>query len=235
MDNAATTVGVSMAQAAKVSEKTMSESRLLKQIADKNSDKDVIAEKVIGEPALLKDVYDGLDAKAARVKYGCAKVLRIISDARPELLYPRFNFFAGLLDSDNKIMQWQAIYVIANLARVDSRNRFDKIFARYFSPIPGPVLITAANVIGAAAKIALARPEMTDRITAEILKVGRAKYQTAECRNVALGHAIKSFDQFFNQIEDKQPVVRLVRRQLKNTRSATRKKAEKFLARHAGK
>ena len=73
---------------------------------------------------------------------------------------------------------------------------------------------------------------MTGRITAEILKVGRAKYQTAECRNVALGGAIESFDQFFDQIEDKKRVVRLVKRQLKNTRSATRKKAERFLARH---
>ncbi len=164
----------------------MPESRLLKKIAEKESDKAAIAEKVIARPALLEDVYDGLGAKAARIKYGCAKVLRITSDVRPELLYPRFDFFADLLDGDNKIMQWQAIYIIANLARVDSRNKFGKIFTRYFSPIPGPVLITAANVIGAAAKIALARPEMTGKITAEILKVGRAKYQTAECRNVAL-------------------------------------------------
>jgi len=210
----------------------MAESRLLRKIAEKDSDKDAIAKKVIDKPALLEDVYDGLGAKEARVKYGCAKLLRIISDAHPELLYPRFDFFARLLDSDNKIMQWQAIYVIANLARVDSRNKFGKIFTGYFSPIPGPVLITAANVIGAAAKIALARPEMSDRITAEILKVGRAKYQTAECRNVALGGAIESFDQFFDQIKDKKSVVRLVKRQLKNTRNATRKKAEKFLARH---
>lgn len=176
---------------------------------------------------------DGLGAKAAGIKYGCAKVLRVISDTNPELLYPRFDLFADFLDGDNKIMQWQAIYVIANLASVDSRNRFDKIFDRYFSPIPGPVLITAANVIGVAAKIALARPEMSDRITAEILKVGRAKYQTAECRNVALGGAIESFDQFFDQIKDKKPVVGFVKRQLKNTRNATRKKAERFLARHS--
>ncbi|MHC4166133.1 MAG: hypothetical protein ACYSWQ_04180 [Planctomycetota bacterium] len=210
----------------------MSGSRLLKKIAEKDSDKDAIAQKVTGKPALLEEVYDALGAKEARVKYGCATVLRIISDTDPELLYPRFDFFAELLDSDNKIMQWQAIYVIGNLARADPRNKFEEIFDRYFAPIPGPVLITAASVIGAAAKIALARPEMTDRITAEILKVGHAKYQTAECRNVALGHAIKSFDQFFDQIEDKKPVLRLVKKQLKNTRNATRKKAERFLAGH---
>ncbi len=85
-----------------------------------------------------------------------------------------------------------------------------------------------------AAKIALAKPETTDRITAEILKVARAKYQTAECRNVAIGGAIESFDQFFAQIEDKEPVIKFVKKQLRNTRAATLKKAERFLARHAG-
>ncbi|MHC4431371.1 MAG: hypothetical protein ACYTBS_05985 [Planctomycetota bacterium] len=205
--------------------------RFIEQVADKESDKHTIAEKVISEPGLASELCSGLGAKEARVKYGCAKVLRIVSDARPELLYPRFDFFAELLDSDNKIMQWQAIYVLANLVRVDSRNKFEKIFDKYFAPISGPVMITAANLIKAAAKIARARPEMTGRIAAEILKVDRARYQTAECRNVALGHAIKSFDQLFDQLEDKEPVIKLVRKQLKNTRNATRKKAKQFLAR----
>ncbi|UCF15267.1 MAG: hypothetical protein JSW59_17820 [Phycisphaerales bacterium] len=210
----------------------MLKSRLIEQIADKETDKHTIAERVIDEPGLLSELYKALGAKEARIKYGSAKILRIVSDTRPELLYPRFDFFADLLDSDNKIMQWQAIYVIANLARVDCRNKFEKIFDKYFAPISGPVMITAANVINAGAKIARARPELTDRITAEILKVGHAKYQTPECRNIALGHAIRSFDQFFDQIQHKRPVVRLIKRQLKNARSATRKKAEKFLARH---
>ena len=211
----------------------MPESRLLKQIAEKETDKHAIAERVIAAPGLLSDICEGLGAKEARIKYSCAKVLRMVSDSKPELLYPRFDFFVELLDSDNKIMQWQAIYVIANLVSVDSRNKFGKIFARYFAPIPGPVMITAANVISAAVKIALARPEMTSRITAELLKVGRAKYQTVECRNIALGHAIKSFDQFYGQIEDAGPVIRLVKKQLRNTRNSTRKKAERFLARHS--
>jgi hypothetical protein len=205
--------------------------RFIEQVADKESDKHTIAEKVISEPGLASELCSGLGAKEARVKYGCAKVLRIVSDARPELLYPRFDFFAELLDSDNKIMQWQAMYVLANLVRVDSRNKFQKIFDKYFAPISGPVMITAANLIKAAAKIARARPEMTGRIAAEILKVDRVRYQTAECRNVALGHAIKSFDQLFDQLEDKEPVIKLVRKQLKNTRNATRKKAKQFLAR----
>ena len=99
-----------------------------------------------------------------------------------------------------------------------------------FSPIPGPVLITAANTIKAAAGIALARPELTQRIVQELLKVEKATYQTEECRNVALGEAIETFSQLFEQLEDKQPVLAFVTRQVSNTRVSTGKKAAAFLA-----
>ncbi|GAG52160.1 unnamed protein product, partial [marine sediment metagenome] len=98
-----------------------------------------------------------------------------------------------------------------------------------FALISGPTLITAANTIRGAAKIALAKPKLTDKITQELLKVEKAEYQTTECRNVVLGHVINSFSEFFDQIENKRPVVELIRKQFKNTRSGTRKKAEKFL------
>jgi hypothetical protein len=115
---------------------------------------------------------------------------------------------------------------------VDSEKKFEKIFKKYFSSISGPVMITAANVIKSASKIALAKPELTERITMEILKVEKAKYETEECRNVAIGHSIESFAKFFDQIKDKQLVVIFVNKQTKNTRNAVRKKAEKFLKKH---
>ena len=65
----------------------------------------------------------------------------------------------------------------------------------------------------------------------EILKVEQASYRTPECRNVAIGHAIQSFDRLFGQVKQKRPVLAFVTRQLDNPRPATRKKAEKFLKR----
>jgi hypothetical protein len=47
--------------------------------------------------------------------------------------------------------------------------------------------------------------------------------------NVAAGHALQSLGRFFDLIEDKRAVVAFARKQLSNTRSATRRKAEAFL------
>jgi hypothetical protein len=208
------------------------ESPLLQQIGQKEIDKVQIAEGIIGEPGLLADVLEGMSARQASIKYGCSKVLRIISQKKPEVLYPRFDFFVQFLDSDNTFLKCDAIFILANLAAVDSANTFEAIFDRYFAPISGPVLIIATNVIGGAAKIALAKPELTDKIVDALLKVEDAEYQTAECRNVALGQAIASFEQFFEQIGDKERVRQLIKKQLTNTRKSTAQQAAQFLKKH---
>ncbi len=190
-----------------------------------------VARAVVKNPALLEEVIEGLNAEPARVKYGCAKALRVISEERPDLLYPQFDYFVRLLSHENKIFQWEAIFVLARLARVDAKDKFTAIFDRYFAPIPGPVMITAANVIGASAHIARAKPHLADRIATEVLKVARARYQTPECRNVAIGHALLAFGEFLGLIENREPVLAFVRRQTRNPRPATRKKAELFLKR----
>ena len=112
---------------------------------------------------------------------------------------------------------------------MDVEDKFDAFFKPYFSTIPGPSLILAGNTIGAASQIALAKPDLIDKITKEILKVENAKYKTDECRNVAIGQAISSFTKFYDQITDKKSVNKFVKKQKTNTRSAVRKKAEAFI------
>jgi len=207
----------------------MTDFKLHQQISSKGSDKEKIAEKVINQPDLLPEIFEGLNAEQANLKYGCDKILRLISEKAPTRLYAQFGFFANNLNSDNNFFKWGAIHILANLAAIDSENKFERIFDKYFAPISGPVLITAANIIKGAAQIALAKPELTAKIVPALLQVEKAKYQTVECRNIALGQVIKSVDPFFDQIKDKAPLTKLIRKQLKNSRSATKKAAEKFV------
>ncbi len=96
--------------------------KLHEKISEKDSDKEEIAAQVINKPELLSEIFAGLSADKARIKYGCDKVLRIISEKKPELLYPQMDFFVANLDSDNNFFKWGAIHVLANLASVDSEN-----------------------------------------------------------------------------------------------------------------
>jgi hypothetical protein len=196
-----------------------------------------IAEQIIKEPECIDQIVEGLKAPRGTARYVCDKVLRLVSEQKPELIYPHFDVFVEMLDHDNSFLKWGAILTLANLAAVDAEGRFEKIFAEYYAPITGSAMVTAANIIGGSARIAKAKPKLTGKITREILKVEKAAYErhslpSPECRNIAIGQAIDSFDQFFDQIDDKDAVVKFVKRQLKNTRKPVVKKAEKFLSKH---
>jgi hypothetical protein len=212
---------------------TGAENAITTEILKKGVNIEKLAERAAGQPELLQAAFDGLGADKARIKYGCLKLLRIISERSPGVLYPEIARFFRLLDSESNIFQWGAIIIVGNLAAVDSEGKIDAILNRYLRPVSGHVLITAANVIGAAGKIALARPHLAERIARALLQVETANYQTEECRNVAAGHAIESFDLFFKHLKKPRPVVEFVERQLNNPRNAVKNKAARFLKKHA--
>ena len=186
-----------------------------------------------GAQAKILALFEYLTAESAAVKYGSAKALRQMSEESPELLYPRFDDFVRLFRGDNTILRWGATLILGNLAGADHLNKFEKIFKRFFAPITGHELIGAANVIRAAVQVALAKPHLADRSAGEILKVEEASYRTLECRNVAISRAIESLDEFFPHIKNRRPVLEFAARQLDNQRPAVRRKAERFLKRHA--
>lgn len=202
---------------------------LIQQIARKNSDKNKLADKIIMDTTLLPELFDGLQSSEARIKYGSNKVMIVISEKNPAVLYPKLDFFVHQLDSENNFLKWGAIEIIANLCRIDSTHHFENIFYKYFAPIIGHNMITASNTVKATVKIASFKHNLIEKIAEEILKVEKADYETAECNNIVIGQTIASLGVLFPQLKNKKPVFEFVKRQIKNKRPATRKKAETFI------
>jgi hypothetical protein len=176
--------------------------------------------------------FADLLSKDPKVKYGCARSLLAVAKENPAELYPRLDFFVSLLDGENKILKWTATDIIGHLARVDRAGNVDKLMGRLFSLLSAGNLITANHAITALANIALAKPEHRNRITDELLKVEYYSYDTDECRNIAVGRVVLAVGSYFNQLGRREATIEFVRRQMKNTRNATRKKAEQFLRKY---
>jgi hypothetical protein len=166
---------------------------------------------------------------AGTKKFKTAKDLIALSEKEPDRLYPCFDAFCELLQTKNNIIKWSVFQIVSNLAAADKEGRIEGIMDRYLAPIPGPVMITAANAIAGAAKIAKVHGHLTNRIVQAILQVESAVYKTDECRNVAIGHAILALGTMGNEVKRSPGVVAFVERQCGNTRPGTRKKAELFL------
>lgn len=211
----------------------MSELNIIQQVQQKR-DIGKLVELAIENPQHIETLINVIDREKGSLKFGCEKVVRLVSERKPELVYPYFDFYVRLLDSDNSFLRLGAIITLSNLASVDSENKFEQIFDKYYAPVSGPDMVSSACVIGSSWKIAREKPDLADKIAARILSLERAKYLhkgklSPECRNVVCGHAIDSFGKFFDKINEKEKVVAFVRTQLKNSRPSVRKKAERFL------
>jgi hypothetical protein len=193
---------------------------------------DDLVEEIKQDENLIPVVIEGISSNNARIKFGCAKILRTISEEQPEILYQNIDYFIELLNHDNQIIKWNAMDIIANLTQVDKEKKFDEIFKRYYDHINENAMVTVGHVIDNSGKIALAKPYLAEKITNELLKIEKLPTKsrlTHECKNILYGKTILAFDTFIDQIKNKNEVVSFVRRQLKNSRNSTRSKAEKFL------
>jgi len=207
----------------------MKKNTILTLFGKKDAEAEDMAEKVVENQDMLPELFAGLSSKDPRIKFGSAKVLRIISERNPAMLYSRMDFFVNLLDSENNILKWNAMDVIANLITVDSHNEFNRLFKKFYGYLHEGSLITAGHVVDNSGKIALSKPELQAEITKELLKVEKIPLPTEECRNILIGKAINAFQVYYDKITPKDEVVSFVKRQLNNSRNATKAKAEKFL------
>jgi hypothetical protein len=213
---------------------TPMENELLQKLVDKSMTKKELLQQVRLDHKLLPTVLKGISSSKAAVRYGCAKVLMDFSEEHPETLYSHMDLFINLLDSKYRILTWNAMAIIANLAKVDNDGKVDAVFDRYYRFIHDEYMVTVANVVGNSGKIALAKPHLMDKITNELLKVeniSTTPHLTAECKRVITEATIKAFNLFYSKIETekKDKVISFVKRQRNSPRQTLREIAENFL------
>lgn len=209
----------------------MGKTEVLDEVGREGSEATDIADKVIEDSSKLPELFIGVSSTDPRIRFGSAKILRVISEKRPEILYSSIDFFVRLLDDENSIIKWNAMDIIANLMTADSQGKFNRLFKKFYSHLYEGSLITAGHIVDNSGKIALAKPELRSQITGELLKVEGIPLPTEECRSILIGKIINAFAVYYDEIRKNKDIISFVKRQLKNPRKATRVKAEKFLRR----
>jgi len=213
------------------------EDELLGRLADRSMTTEELFHAVEQDWTLLPRLLEGVSSSKASVRYGCAKVLTHLSEVHPTKLYPHMGFFIDLLDSKYRILVWNALTIIASLARVDEDKKFDAAFGKYYGLMDDEYMVTVANIVGHSGKIALAKPYLVDRITDELLRVDGVSltpHLTEECRRVIAEKVIRSFDVFFDKVTNKERVISFVEKHARSPRKTLRVAAENFLKKWVG-
>jgi hypothetical protein len=187
-----------------------------------------VAKKALEDKAVLSELLEGVLSKKEKIRFNCFKVLLLISEEHPKALHPQWDFFADLLISPNTYFKYIAIYIIANLAQDDPKNRFEKIFNKYYALLDDESMIPPAHVAANSAKIAFAKPHLQTKITNMLLGIDKTHHKP-ERKDLIKSYVIEAFGELIKGARNEKKMLQFVREQLKAKSPRTKKKAKEFL------
>lgn len=204
---------------------------MLPELNDKNADIENMAGEALKNEELLSELLGGLKVKNETYRYNCYKVLYAISQTHPEVLYPHWDYFAEALNSVNSYHKMAAIHLIANLMRVDTENRFEKIFDTYYGLLDDRSMVVAYYAAAASGRIAIAKPHLVKKITDKLLSIDSTHHEPGRKELIKTG-IIEAFGESYEKADDKDRIVSFVEQQLNSESPKTRKTAKEFLKAH---
>ncbi len=194
----------------------------------KDFEPESLINKAIEDPKILAELINNLIAKAETIRYNSHKVLLIISQNKPEVLYPHWDFFVDLLKSQNNFHKVIGIQILANLTKIDTKNKFEDIFDIYCNLLDAKSVMTAGHLAANLGTIAKVKPNLRDKLTKVLLSIDETHHEIGR-KDLIKAYIIESFNEFFNEIENKEEVIKFIKAQLQCKSPKTRKSAEKFL------
>ena len=127
--------------------------------------KDLYAAHVGKRPkTFVKQLISGLRAGNRRVENGCAELCSLLSADRPELLAPHVDLFVALLSSREKVVRWEAVCTLGNLAAVDRGGVTPRQVARLSDFLIDESIVLQGHAVRALTKIAVAHPQTAGRV-----------------------------------------------------------------------
>ena len=202
----------------------------LPDLSRKSTRPELLAEMALEDERLLQELLQGVSphTKKAQLRENCSKALRIMAEQWPETLLPHWDYFLGLLKSDNGFSKMVAIYVLASLVPVDANGLFEKSFNVFYSLLDDESVMVASHAAGVSGRIAKAKPALQSKITKRLLEIDRTHFEPSR-QDLIKSYIIEALNQYFGESKDKLKIVAFVKRQVDCSSPKTRKLARESL------
>jgi hypothetical protein len=175
---------------------------------------------------ILQEALDGVLSKKEVVRKNSFQTLNLLSKQYPDKIYDRWDFFADLIREGNSFHKYIAIWIIANLTKADSENKFEKLFNDFYRLLGDKSVIPAGHVAAKSGIIALAKPLLQNEITNRLLNINNIVHRH---KDLVKAGAIEAFDLFFQKSKNQEKILEFVKAQLNCESPKTRKLAKEFL------
>lgn len=199
-------------------------------LAQKSTRPELLAEMALDDAELLQKLLQGVSPGARKMvlRENCSKALRLMAEQWPETLLPHWDYFIGLLKSDNGFSKMVAIYVIASLVSLDKKGLFAKDFNVFYGLLDDESVMVASHAAGVSGRIAKAKPALQSKITKWMLEIEKTHFEPSR-QDLVKSYIIEAFDQYFDDAKDKTKILAFVKRQVDCSSPRTRKLSKEFL------
>lgn len=203
----------------------------------KSMAEDELLELISKDQQALSEVVGILVNGKGAVRFKCDKVVRRLSEKDPNLAYCHYDEIASLMASENSFLRWGAILTVSGLAGIDTERKFDRYIDTWLSLLDSGQVVDSANMAGNAWEIVKARPDLEAAITRALLSIEHRTYYhkgevSEECRLVAMGAALQSFMEYFDDSSMKVEILAFAGRAAHCPRKKTLSLAVKLLGRY---
>jgi hypothetical protein len=215
-------------------EETKVATDLREMLADKENPRlEEAVQLALSDEMALKGILEGVVSKDDVYRYNCFKALFQISEDRPAVLYPQWDYFVELLGSNNGFYRSMALRLIANLTGADEEGRFGGLFERYFALLDDEKVMVARYLVQSAEGIARRKPHLRERVTEKLLGIDQTRH--AEGRKALIkADALEFFGTLFEASPDKERILAFAESLLTCSSPKARKTARAFLSKYGG-
>ncbi len=180
-----------------------------------------------------------IEEEKGSVKFLCEKIIRRLSEERPEALYPYFDRMAGLIHSQNSFIKYGFILTMPNLLPVDREGKWEKLTGLYVALLDTEAIPVFGNALSGLSRVLAQYPAYEKTVLPKLLGIDghvflHKNQVSPECVNVAKGHILDFFSKTYERSGAQKEMRRFAEENLLNPRNQVRVKARAFLKKYGG-
>jgi hypothetical protein len=198
-------------------------------IRNKQADIKTLATLIIKDEKVMSAALHNLTEKNETIRYNSYRAIKTITAEQPVVFYPYWDYFVSQLASENTYHILAGIHILADLNRVDTERRFEKIFEQYYQLLNHPSMVVISHVCLASGRNMLYKPGLAGKIEDILLSIdqfiGKQKH-----RDLIKGAVLEAFTEARTITSRKQEIREFATTLLKSCESPkSRKLAKKYL------
>ena len=168
-------------------------------------------------------IIAGLHSEKRKVQSGCAELASLLSEYRPEILYPYIELFVSNLEAKAPVLRWEAVCTHGNLASIDKNKLTPAYIDQIASFLSDKSIVLQGHAVRALSKIAKAFPDEAPRILDKLLN------STEHFPGNRVGFIIEAMEHVLSNEELKPKIRRFVEPYTESTIKVVARKAKKIL------